>query len=134
MDFKELGCSHALLIPLPGALPGVGFLARPDYIAEHRGTSERICGGVFYAGHDGWQQLGVQALGAVVIIVFTGACRCAAGLCGHLQVEHCLLLLKQRMRRRRNQLWELCGSRQLAQCFLEAARLEVAANVLPCNP
>ena len=58
-----------------GALPGTGFLARPDYIAEYRGTSERICGGVFYAGHDGWQQLGVQLLGAVVITVFTGICR-----------------------------------------------------------
>ena len=68
-----------------GALPGTGFLARPDYIAEYRGTSERICGGVFYAGYDGWQQLGVQALGAVVITVFTGACRCAAGLCEHRQ-------------------------------------------------
>ncbi|KAK9837144.1 hypothetical protein WJX81_005991 [Elliptochloris bilobata] len=64
------GCS------LVGIL-GVGFLARPDYIQEYRGTDKRICGGIFYAGHDGWQQLGVQALGAVVIIVYTGACSLA---------------------------------------------------------
>ncbi len=64
------------------ARAGVGFFARPDYIAQHRGSPERICGGVFFAGALGWQQLGVQALGALAIIAFTGACRRAAYVVG----------------------------------------------------
>ena len=42
---------------------GVGFFARTDYITQYRGSPERVCGGVFYAGALGWQQLGVQVVG-----------------------------------------------------------------------
>ncbi len=66
----------------PNGRAGVGFFARPDYITQHRGSPERICGGVFFAGALGWQQLGVQALGALAIIAFTGACRRAANVVG----------------------------------------------------
>lgn len=54
---------------------GVGFFTRPDYLEQYRTGSERVCGGVFFAGRDGWSQLGVQVLGAAVITAFTAACR-----------------------------------------------------------
>ena len=58
---------------------GVGFFTRPDYLEQYRTGSNRVCGGVFFAGRDGWSQLGVQVLGATVITAFTAACRWASG-------------------------------------------------------
>ena len=109
LHVSACGCSHADTSVC--RLPGTGFLARPDYIAEYRGTSERICGGVFYAGYDGWQQLGVQALGAVVITVFTGACRCAAGSCLRVPVGYRSNVLRDAANRTVTIRIILCGLR-----------------------
>ncbi len=77
---SEFECGPALyLSTVDSGSTGVGFFTRPDYLAQYRTGSDRVCGGVFFAGRDGWSQLGVQLLGATVITAFTAACRWASG-------------------------------------------------------